>query len=123
MLQASTIKKYLTQLAETAPYVNSKYCPEQTKHNRTYMDQLDQWYTNTINKIQAQVNAERQFGTTTNTHGLTLTEIWDSLKAKWQAFWLEVSCYKSACPFTHYTQTLPNKAIINTPPHACKHAG
>lgn len=89
-LQASTIKKHLTQLAEVAPFVNSKHCPHKTNHPKSYMQEVDQWYTNTITKLQGQVTSLRHQASP-STHGLTLTEVWDATRAELAAYHQEVS--------------------------------
>lgn len=90
-MQPSTIKKHITSLAEAAPFVNSTYCPHHTNHSKTYMQQLDKWYTNTINKLQAQVTSYKHKGAnTTGNLTITLTEVWDETLAEWEAFWQEV---------------------------------
>lgn len=83
------MKKHMHQLAEVAAFVNSKFCPSGTNHSEDYMGQLDKWYTNIINKLHATVKTTILQATPTH-HNITLTEIWDCLKAEWAAYHQEV---------------------------------
>ena len=96
LLQASTIKKHITTLAELAPFVNSKFCPNHgTTLSKAQMDALDTWYTNTISKLQAQVTKDNHKGnSTTSSSPLTLTQVWMATKAEFEALYemVRVGC-------------------------------
>jgi len=91
-LQDSTLHTQFAHLSKLAIFANSKYCPGTTKtHNDTHMERLASWYSNSIGKLRSQDTQERHKSNPVDSHGLTITTIWDCLRAEWKAFKDEVS--------------------------------